>query len=225
MHTAKKNIKQKRTKLKIEILQETPEWIAIYKPTGLVVEENPYEISVQSILKEDYPYIGIIHRLDRVTSGVMLLAKKRSALKNINKQFSERSIEKKYQAIVSNKPPKAKDSLKHLLEKDQKNKIAIIHEKATDTKTFKVHLDYEILAELENGFLLDIIPLTGKFHQIRVQLAYIGCPILDDSKYNGIETEAHLKKIALQAQSLSFNDPKTDERITVQIEENFRYKI
>lgn len=210
--------------MKLEILQETDEWIAINKPTGLVVEENPYEESVQSILKEDYHYIGIIHRLDRVTSGVMLLAKKRAALKNINKQFSERTIEKKYQAIVSNKPAKQKDSLKHLLEKDQLNKRAVIHETVSDIKTFKVHLDYEFLEAVDNGFLLDITPHTGKFHQIRVQLAYIGCPILDDTIYNGAENKEHLKKIALQAQSISFFDPKSDERVCVALSENFRYK-
>lgn len=210
--------------MELEILQETDGWIAINKPSGLVVEENPYETSVEAILREEYPYIGIIHRLDRVTSGVLLLAKRRSSLRIINRQFSDRLIEKKYQAVVANKPPKTKDSLKHLLEKDRLNKRAIIHEKETQVKTFKVHLDYEILEEVENGFLLEITPYTGKFHQIRVQLAYIGCPILDDTKYNGLEAKEHLKKIALQAQSLSFNDPKTNERITVQIKENFRYK-
>ncbi|MGB1017730.1 MAG: pseudouridine synthase, partial [Chitinophagales bacterium] len=75
--------------MQLEILNETKEWIAVNKPSGLLVEENPYEISVEAILKEQHKYIGIVHRLDRVTSGVLILAKKKSALKILNKQFSD----------------------------------------------------------------------------------------------------------------------------------------
>lgn len=210
--------------MELEILQETNEWLAINKPSGLLVEDNPYEISVESILKEQHKYVGIVHRLDRVTSGILLIAKKKSALKIINQQFSDKIIEKSYEAWVANKPPKDKDNLEHYLQKDQLNKCAIISETAKRNNSL-VKLDYELSESQEDKFLLKLTPKTGKFHQIRAQLAYIGCPIIDDTKYNGTESKTHLKKIALQASKLSFIDPKTEQKVIVEIDEEFRYKF
>lgn len=210
--------------MQLEILNETKEWIAVNKPSGLLVEENPYEISVEAILKEQHKYIGIVHRLDRVTSGVLILAKKKSALKILNKQFSDKIVEKTYQAWVSSKPSINKDSLEHYLQKDQLNKCAIISETARRNNSL-VKLDYEVLKSEEDRFLLKLTPKTGKFHQIRAQLAYIGCPIIDDTKYNASKSTTHLKHIALRASSLFFLDPVSEKRVSVSIDEEFRYKF
>jgi 23S rRNA pseudouridine1911/1915/1917 synthase len=104
--------------MQLEILQETKEWIAINKPSGLLVEANAFEPSVESILKEKYPFIGIVHRLDRVTSGILLVAKKKSALKILNEQFSDKKIQKTYQAWVSKQPTNQEDTLVHYLYKN-----------------------------------------------------------------------------------------------------------
>ena len=210
--------------MQLEILNETKEWIALNKPSGLLVEENPYEISVEAILKEQHKYIGIVHRLDRVTSGVLILAKKKSALKILNKQFSDKIVEKTYQAWVSSKPSKNKDSLEHYLQKDQLNKCAIISETARRNNSL-VKLDYEVLKSEEDRFLLKLSPKTGKFHQIRAQLAYIGCPIIDDTKYNASKSTTHLKHIALRASSLFFLDPVSEKRVSISIDEEFRYNF
>lgn len=209
--------------MQLEILEETKDWLVVYKPHGIIVEENPYETSVESILKETYKFVGIVHRLDRVTSGVLLIAKKKSILRELNKQFSDKTVKKEYLALVKNEPPKQKDILTNFLFKDQKNKIAVIFE-TKQFKCFEVSLEYEIIEKQEENYLLKIKPFTGKFHQIRVQLAHINCAIVNDTKYNNEEQLEHLKSIALQAFSLSFEDPITKNNIFVEVKEKFRYK-
>ncbi len=209
--------------MKLEILKETPDWIAINKPSGIVVEENPYEESVESILKNQYDFLGIVHRIDRVTSGVLLIAKKKSVLRELNKQFRNQSVKKKYFALVEKEPKEPKAILEDYLFKHQKSKKAFIY-KAQKKNYFKVKLKYEFISKQENGFLLKITPYTGKFHQIRAQLANMGCPIVDDTKYNGKNSNEHLKNIALEAHSLIFKDPTTNEIVEVSVHEKFRYK-
>ena len=210
--------------MQLEILKETDDWIAINKPTGIVVEVNPYETSVEAILKEKHDFVGIVHRLDRVTSGILLIAKKQSVLKDLNKQFRDRSVQKVYLALVEKEPKEKKEVLKDFLFKHQKNKKAFIY-KEQKKKCHQVSLQYTVLKKQGDYTMLKVIPFTGKFHQIRAQLANIGCPIVDDTKYNGKEGSAHLKSIALQANRISFTDPNSKERVVVEIHENFRYKI
>lgn len=195
----------------MNILQETRHWLAINKPAGLLVERNPWEDSVEAQAyeylqqREKKPYLGIVHRLDRVTSGVLLLAKKKSALITLNEQFRERNVQKTYLALVANEPPQPEADLTHWLEKDYKNKQAILHEQATSNAT-KCHLHYRLLQQQQGNYLLEIHPTTGKFHQIRAQLAAIGCPILGDEKY-GSTTPYAPQAVALHAWQLKFTDP------------------
>lgn len=205
---------------KLSIIKETKHWLAINKPAGLIVERSPFETPTIETLVEEYlsqqyrnPYIGIVHRLDRVTSGVLIFAKKKSALRKLNEQFRERSVQKTYFAIVENTPPQKKAVLKHWLEKDQKNKRAIIHEKQVKNSS-EVELTYKIKEKLRSGYLLEIIPKSGKFHQIRAQFSAINCPILGDEKYGAKQTYLN-KAIALHARQLSFNDTPTNEDITL----------
>lgn len=209
--------------MKLTIIQETEDWLVVHKPHSIIVEKNPYEISIESILKEDYKYVGIVHRLDRVTSGILLIAKKKSILRELNKQFADKTIQKTYLALVENKPPKQKEILENYLFKDQKNKKALIFETKED-KCFKVSLEYELIGKIGENYLLKITPFTGKFHQIRIQLANIDCPIVEDTKYNNSLNTNHLKSIALQAFSLKFIDPQTKNDIFVQVKEKFSYK-
>lgn len=202
--------------MKLHILKETAHWIAINKPAGLISERSRYESpTVEDLVwqhllaQQKKPFLGVVHRLDRVTSGVLIFAKKKSTLKALNAQFRERKVQKTYLALVKNKPPKVQATLVHWLEKNQANKRAIIHEKR-HTKAQEVRLRYRILETADKGFLLEIQPKTGKFHQIRAQLSAIGCPIVGDEKYSAI-TEYNERKIALHAWKLRFQHPQTGE--------------
>lgn len=200
----------------LNIIVETKQWLAIDKPSGLLVEKNPFETSVEEILNEKYPFVGIVHRLDRVTSGILLIAKKKSTLKLLNQQFSNRTVQKTYLAWVENKPHKKQATLQHFLKKDQKNKRAIVSNKAQ--KDFvKVSLQYQIIQEQNENYLLEIKPHQGKFHQIRAQLAFAGFPILNDLKYIEPNNTQHIKKIALQAYRLQFICPTNQEKIDLQL--------
>lgn len=208
----------------LHILAETRGWLAVNKPAGLITERSPFESPTVESLVYDYlkahsrrerPYLGIVHRLDRVTSGVLLLAKKKSVLKALNEQFRERRIRKTYLALVEQAPPSKQGELRHFLYKDQKSKKAIIYKEEVPG-AFSVRLTYRLLQESPAGYLLEIHPYTGKYHQIRAQLAFIGCPILGDARYGG-QHPFREKAIALHASRLVFLDPQTEEEVVVEV--------
>ncbi|NUQ25354.1 MAG: RNA pseudouridine synthase [Saprospiraceae bacterium] len=194
------------------ILAETPQWIAINKPAGLVVERDKYgypsaEEEVRAYLRKQNkrePFVGIVHRLDRPVSGVLLLAKKKSALKQLNEQFRLRQVQKVYWAVVENRPPGDQGLLEGWIQKDVMGKKAVYSKEAVKG-ALPCSLSYKLLAEAEGRYLLEIIPHTGKFHQIRVQLAAIGCPIIGDQAY-GSTVEYASNAIALHARVLSFSE-------------------
>ncbi|MEM1217607.1 MAG: RNA pseudouridine synthase [Bacteroidota bacterium] len=196
--------------------------MAINKPAGLIVEKSPFEpTTVESVAwpylekhQQGKKYLGIVHRLDRVTSGVLLLAKRKTALRHLNQQFADRVVAKEYLAVVEGTSPRSEDQLKHYLVKDQKAKKAIVHT-LPKPKSTTVILDYHRLQEANGTSLLQIIPKTGKFHQIRAQLAAIGCPIVGDSKY-GAQGLEYPKEIGLHAARLTFVDPQTEKQITIE---------
>ena len=205
----------------IQLIRETKWWLAVNKPAGIITEVSAYEHPTMEDLvctylteKDPRCFLGIIHRLDRVTSGVWLVAKKKAALKHLNQQFASRTVAKTYWAIVEQAPPKQKGVLTHWLEKDNIHKKAQIHLEA-HPKAQQVQLKYEVLASLPGKKLLEIQPYTGKFHQIRAQLSAVGCPIIGDHKY-GPNPEIHTKNIALHARNLVFDDPQSGERITIE---------
>lgn len=201
----------------LDILYETPHWLAVNKPGGLIVENNPFESPTVESLVFDYlekakpkPFLGIVHRLDRVTSGVMVFAKKKSALRHLNEQFAQRKVRKTYLAVVANAPENSTGVLKNWLVKDQKNKKALIFDTAQKGGQ-EVQLEYRILAKEDQQTLLEVQPLTGKFHQIRAQLAAIDCPILGDEKY-GSAFHPNRKNIALHAWKLEVFDPQNNQK-------------
>jgi 23S rRNA pseudouridine1911/1915/1917 synthase len=207
--------------MKLIVLAETRDWLAIDKPAGLNVEQlwdyPSVEAEVARYLQAQgvrRPYVGIVHRLDRPVSGVLLLAKKKGILRALNEQFSERLVHKVYQALVEAPPQPAEGELRHWLVKDQKAKRAYAYDQARK-EAVEARLRYRLLGRSAGGFLLEVEPLSGKFHQIRVQLAAAGSPIVGDEKY-GARPSGRQEEIALRATRLTFTDPATGEKTVVE---------
>ena len=166
------------------------------------------------------PFVGVVHRLDRPVSGVLVLAKKKSTLKLLNQQFAEHRTTKRYKAIVSQRPSADSATLTHYIYVNNKFKKAEIYT-SPRKDAHECRLIYRVEKALKNGYLLDIQLLTGKFHQIRAQLSFIGCPILGDEKYGSI-LPYRKDAIALHAYQLEFNDLETNEKLT--FEADFEYE-
>jgi len=204
----------------LDILHETKDYIIVNKPSGLITEKNPYENSLESqvyshIQKEKKNvFLGVVHRLDRVTSGVVLFAKKKSALKYFNAQFESKTIQKTYLAICTGELKKKNARLNHFIEKDQKNKRAVIHvEKNVDSKP--CILNYRFLENINEFNLLEVNLQTGRFHQIRAQLSFIGLPIVGDEKY-GSKSKYIENYVCLHAWKLSYKDFDSDKSMTIE---------
>lgn len=205
---------------KLSILFENKHWLAVNKIPKLSVERSPYgESTIESLvfdhISQSYknPYVGIIHRLDRVTTGVLLFAKRKSTLRKINEQFRNREVKKTYLAIVEKAPIKKKDTLVNFLWKDREHRKG----RVSPTKikgSVECRLSYEVIGQNEFGHLLKVQPVTGKYHQIRVQLSHIGCPILGDAKYGATQNDSP-NSVALHAWQLSLINPTTELPITL----------
>tara|TARA_R110000751_G_scaffold304662_1_gene420302 strand:+ start:282 stop:887 length:606 start_codon:yes stop_codon:yes gene_type:complete len=183
---------------------------------GLISEKSPYEdrtiedqVFNHLLKSKRKPYIGVIHRLDRVTSGVLIFAKKKSILVEFNNLFSNRKVQKTYLAIVKNKPPKNKEQLVNFLVKNNLQKRAdIVQSKSKDS--LKCILTYQVIGKNDFGYLLEVKPQTGRFHQIRAQLANIGLPIVGDEKY-GSDQKYFPLSICLHAWKLTYQNSDSKE--------------
>ena len=196
----------------LPIIFESNQLLVVNKPAGLITERSPFEKTTVESLAFDHlntvkkkPYLGVVHRLDRVTSGVLLFTKNKSTLVALNDAFSRREVQKTYFAITDSRPPKAKGILDNYLMTDKKSKSAQVVPTATGGAKHAI-LRYQILEESQGKFLLKIEPNTGRFHQIRAQLAHIGCPIIGDQKY-GSTTPYIDRSIALHAGHLKLQQP------------------
>lgn len=200
----------------LEIVHENSDYIVVNKMAGLISEKNPYEETTvedqvfDHLLKhKQKPYVGVIHRLDRVTSGAMVFAKKKSVLVEFNTMFSSRKVQKTYLAIVKKKPLKNRDNLNNFLVKNNLEKRAdIVPLKSKDA--VECLLSYQVISENDFGYLLEVKPKTGRFHQIRAQLAHIGLPIIGDEKYGSDQDYLPLS-ICLHAWKLNYQDPNSKE--------------
>lgn len=200
------------------ILDETTHWLVINKPSGLNVEpvwdypcvENQVRQYLKQTGRRAEPYVGIVHRLDRPVSGALILAKKKSSLRALNQQFAQRQVEKRYWAVCAGHPPSVSGMLQHHLVKDQKRKRSFVFDQPRKGSA-PVKLTYKTLQSKADRSWLEIELHTGKFHQIRVQLAAMGCPIIGDQKYGSELADAE-DCIALHARSLRFFTPEAPEQ-------------
>lgn len=217
------NTKIISTKDNLQVLHEDNHIIVINKRVGDIVQgdktgDKPLSEVVKEYIKYKYNkpgdvFLGVVHRLDRPTTGVVVFARTSKALERLNKMFSERETQKTYWAVVKNKPPKQEDNLVHFLKRNEKNNTSKAHLKEIpDSK--KASLDYKIIAELKNYFALEINLHTGRHHQIRSQLSAIGCPIKGDLKY-GFDRSNPDGGIHLHARKLKFIHPVSKENIEI----------
>ena len=158
-------------------------------------------------------FLGVVHRLDRPTTGIVVFAKTSKALTRMNDLFSSRETQKTYWAVVKNKPPKEEDTLVHYIKRNQQNNTSKAHSKEVP-ESKKASLHYKIINELDNYFALEIELHTGRHHQIRAQLQAIGCSIKGDLKY-GFDRSNPDGGIHLHARKLSFIHPVSKEQMTI----------
>jgi len=159
-------------------------------------------------------FCGVIHRLDRPVSGLIIFAKTSKALSRFNELFREKTIHKTYLTVVKNKPPKISDRLIHYLKKNEKTNMSKAFEKPTGD-ALKAELEYELLASSDNYHLLKVKLFTGRHHQIRAQLSAIGCPIKGDLKY-GFNRTNEGGFIHLHSFQLNFVHPVKQEEVSLQ---------
>ncbi|TDU39876.1 23S rRNA pseudouridine1911/1915/1917 synthase [Gelidibacter sediminis] len=208
----------------LQVLYEDNHIIIVNKRAGDIVQgdktgDKPLSEVVKSYIKEKYNkpgnvYLGLAHRLDRPTTGVIVFSKTSKALPRLNKLFAEKDAQKTYWALVKQMPPKTEDTLIHWLKKNPKNNksSAYIKEIANGKKAI---LHYKVLKNLDNYYLVEVALETGRHHQIRSQLASIGCPIKGDLKY-GFARSNPDASISLHARTLSFVHPVSNEHIHVE---------
>jgi 23S rRNA pseudouridine1911/1915/1917 synthase len=207
----------------LEVLYEDNHLIAINKRSGDIVQgdktgDEPLSDKVKTYLKDKYQkpgnvFCGVIHRIDRPVSGVVLFAKTSKALSRMNELFRTRDVQKIYWAIVKEKPKNETGILVNYLIKDEKNNRSKAVG-AENKNALKAELEYKIIAKTDNFFLLEIYPLTGRHHQIRVQLSTMGSPIKGDLKY-GFNRSNKDASISLHARKLIFMHPVTKEKVEI----------
>jgi len=206
----------------LQVLHEDNHIIIINKRPGDIVQGDktgdiPLSDVVKSYIKTKYKkagnvFLGVVHRLDRPTSGLVVFARTSKALSRLNKIFAEKKVKKTYWAIVGKPPDKDRDILVHWLKRNPKqNKSYAYGHEIKEGK--KAILEYRTLQRLKTLYLLEIDLQTGRHHQIRAQLAAKGNPIKGDLKY-GFPRSNSNGSIHLHARRISFVHPVTKERLT-----------
>jgi len=215
----------------MEILFEDNWLLAVNKPAGLSTEsglaQHPsMEKALRDFIAERTrktaginrlvhdPYLRAVHRLDRPASGILLFAKNKSTLSDLMRQFEEGTVEKTYLAQTVRAPLPASGTLQHFIRKDETGKKALVSQDPVENAR-PCSLEYETLGQFGTETRLQIQPQTGKFHQIRAQLAFIDCPIVGDVQY-GAEGWQEFE-IKLQACRLSFMHPKTQKNLNLHL--------
>jgi len=207
----------------VKILYEDNHLIAAYKkPTDLSQSDKTGDSTlaeeIKKYLAEKYNkpgkvFLGIIHRLDRPVGGVILFARTSKALERLNEMFRTREVKKTYLAVVKERPPEDEAVLNHFLKKNEKqNKTYVYDNEVKGSK--KATLSYRLAGRSERYYLLEIELHSGRHHQIRAQLAKIGCPVKGDLKY-GYPRSNEDSSISLFARRLEFNHPVTKKRISI----------
>ena len=212
------------TNSKLDILFEDNHLVIVNKGVGdLVQGDKTGDVTlpdqIKAYIKEKYNkpgavYLGVVHRLDRPTSGAVIFAKTSKALTRMNQMFVDKRIIKTYWAVVQPKPELAQATLIHWLKKNPKNNKATVFKTKQDGAKQAV-LHYDLLKSLDRYAVLSLTLETGRHHQIRAQLAAIGSPIKGDLKY-GFDRSNPNGGIHLHARQLNFIHPVTKKQISVQ---------
>lgn len=207
----------------LQVLYEDNHIIVVNKRVGDIVQgdktgDKPLSEVVKEYIKDKYNkpgevFLGVVHRLDRPTTGIVLFARTSKALTRLNELFKNRETKKTYWAVVKNKPSQKSATLVHYLKRNEKSNTSKAHTKEVpDSK--QASLDYTIIKELNNYTALEINLHTGRHHQIRSQLSAIGSPIKGDLKY-GFDRSNPDGGIHLHARKLKFIHPVSKENIEI----------
>jgi len=220
---------------KLRILYEDNHLIAVYKEaselsqgdrTGdVTLDEKVKRYIAKKYNKPGNVFLGIVHRLDRPVSGVMLYARTSRALKRLNRMFQERKVQKIYWAVTGERPPKDEATIEQYIKKNEKQNKSYVYDREVKGSR-KASLTYKLIGRSQRYYLLEIQLHTGRHHQIRAQLASIGCPVKGDLKY-GAKRSNEDGSISLHARSITFMHPVTNEevRIVAPLPENGIWKI
>ncbi len=207
----------------LEVLFEDNHLLVVNKPAGVLSQgDSTRDYTILDVgrqyLKEKYNkpgevFLGCVHRLDRPVSGVIIMARTSKALTRLNQQFKLQEVEKTYWALVNQMPDPPQGEIKHYLSKDSQKNITSAY--TTDKPGRKeAILKYRLVKKWDRDYLLEVKPLTGRPHQIRVQLATIGCAIKGDLKYGSKFTLAD-GNISLHAYRIKFLHPVKKEMMTI----------
>ena len=222
----------------IKVLYEDNHILAVFKPAGVLTQgdrsgDESLMDDVKKYLKEKYNkpgnvFLGLVHRLDKPVAGIVLFGKTSKGASRLSEQFRNHTIQKTYHGIVVGKPKEARGVIK-----EQVNKISFFAEGFTNktdqellaeikkaTKTRTAELEYQVVKSNDKYSLLKILPKTGRFHQIRIQMQQMGCPILGDGKYGagqGGREWQDRNSIALAATAISFKSATDEKNITLEI--------
>ncbi|MDA9261913.1 RluA family pseudouridine synthase [Flavobacteriales bacterium] len=210
--------------MKLDVLFEDNHIIAVNKRSGDLVQgdktgDKPLSDMVKEYIKEKYNkpgdvYLGVTHRIDRPTSGIVIFARTSKALTRLNKMFQDKEINKTYWAVVEKEPPNFSDTLTHFLKRNtkQNKSYASLTKAGKDSK--ESVLSYEMKGKTNRYFMLEIDPKTGRHHQIRTQLSFIGCIIKGDLKY-GAKRSNPDGSIHLHARGIEFLHPVKKEPVLI----------
>lgn len=205
------------------VLYEDNHLIAVNKSSSEIVQgdktgDEPLSETIKKYIKEKYNkpgdvYLGVTHRLDRPVSGVVLFARTSKALTRLNEMFKTQQVKKTYWAIVKNKPANPEGRLEHYLVRNEKQNKSYAHDKMVPNAK-KAALKYKLIGQSDTFYLLEIELETGRHHQIRCQLAKMGCPIKGDLKY-GFPRSNPNGGISLHARSVEFIHPVSKEQVSI----------
>ena len=206
------------------VVYEDNHIIVVNKTASEIVQGDktgdiPLSETVKQYLKEKYNkqgnvFVGVTHRLDRPVSGLVIFAKTSKALSRLNEMFKHSEIKKTYWAIVKNCPQKEEEELTNYLVRNEKQNKSYAYDKEVKNSK-KAILHYKLISHSENYYLLEVDLKTGRHHQIRCQLAKMGCPIKGDLKYGSSRSNSD-GSICLHARKISFIHPVSKKVIEVE---------
>lgn len=210
-------------KISLDVLYLDNHLIAVAKPAGLPTQSESKDAPsllemTRDWIKREYKkpgkaYLGLVHRLDQNVTGVVLFARTSKAASRLSKQFRESAVKKFYRAAVEGVLKKKQDTLTHYLRKEKTLKSTVFPRPTPEAK--KAELTYSVIKSSPTVSKLEIELKTGRFHQIRAQLSFLGHPVIGDVKY-GASAVLPKKQIALYARKLVFRHPVSDEEVTIE---------